>query len=119
MADYEERPIDGPPAYFPAGKVYRHAGGHSTHLNIIMDAPNGDGYIVTPLLVPGQKDVGRLLRGERPTQEQVDAAMEYARQQGTTTYPTVKDAQAAEALWRKTMIPRIEEYIQRSEQGPP
>ena len=67
------------------------------------------GYRAVPLLVPGQRDVERLLRGEAPTGEQVGIATEAA-QSRAHLYPvhkSVKDALDYEQRWRGENIDRI------------
>ena len=123
--DYEA--VDVPDAsydLFPAGKVfYQTRKGErigSTHLNVVVDAPGG-GFMVTPMLVPGQKDIGRLLRGERATDEQMDIAVQAAITRGNITrHSSVDDALKAEQEWRRIMIPKIEGHLkQRELQGVP
>lgn len=112
--DYEAIDVpNGPPDMFPAGKVFKHKRGHSTHLNTVVDAPGG-GFMVTPMLVPGQKDIGALLRGDRATDEQMQIAVDAATKRGNIKkYDSVDEALAAEQEWRKSMLPKIDEYVQK------
>lgn len=107
---------DYDPADFPAGKVFFRDGTPSTHLNAVVG--DDEGYRVIPMLVPGQKDVERLLEGRRATPEQIDIAIGAANARGTAErYKTVDEALAAEAKWRATHIPRIEKLVRRMLEG--
>jgi hypothetical protein len=65
----------------PTGKVFIHPDkkNYSTELNIVTELPSAPGKsAIIPLLVPGQKDVKKLLAGEKATDEQYKIAVEYA-----------------------------------------
>lgn len=110
------RTVDVPnadPADFPAGKVFFYGDQPSTHLNTVIG--EGDEYRVIPMLVPGQKNVEGLLKGEKATREQMDIAIQASKKYPKLypAFPSVDAALAGEQAWRKKNIPRIEEMIRQ------
>lgn len=80
----------------PTGKDYRAKGGAvATEIVGTFDTPKGK-FINAPLLVPGQTEVKRLLKGKTPKHEQVVRALKYAKKNKAERFDTVEDAENAE-----------------------
>lgn len=88
----------------PTGKDYRtKGGGTATEIVGTFDLPKERGYINAPLLVPGQTEAKRLLKGKKPKREQVVRAVKYAKAQGAKRYKTLEDALSEEERRHKKL----------------
>lgn len=80
----------------PMGKDYKTRSGQTaTEVVGTYSTPRGE-YINAPLLVPGQTETKRILKGKRPKHEQVARAVKYAKAHGAKRFKTLDDAEAAE-----------------------
>lgn len=80
----------------PTGLDFRARGGATaTEIVGTYNTPRGQ-YINAPLLVPGQRDVKRLLKGKKATHSQVVRGIKYAKKQGASRYNSIPEAEAVE-----------------------
>jgi len=88
----------------PTGKDYRtKGGGTATEVVGTFNLPKERGYINAPLLVPGQTETKRILKGKKPKRDQVVRAVKYAKAHGAKHYKTISDAESAEERRHKKL----------------